>query len=109
MIDYDNISIILPSLIQKISPYLENLVLHHIQDSNIRGNLFDSISVFCQKIKFLHLERISYMNISQLSKVIINLKYLTLEGIHSKVLKGLSKLPPLSLHYLDLSFEEQIH
>ena len=82
--------------------------------------LFDTIIEFCDKIKFLQLNNIDFMDISQLSKMIkmiLNfnncLKYLTLEvkfrtdsednlKLSSIILKELGKSLPLSLHYLDL-------
>jgi hypothetical protein len=117
-------------LIQKISPYLENLVLD-VCDGETRVKFFDTIIDFGEKIKFLHLNNTDFTNISQLSKMISNLKnleYLTLgipfhhssniyyyNSCHdnndddlkmsSMILKELSKSLPLSLSlsYLDLN------
>ena len=55
----------------------------NIYEDELRSKLFDEIVGFCEKIKFLHLKYIGFMNISQLSRMILNfsdyLKYLTLE------------------------------
>src|SRR5947199_9216044 len=74
----------LPQFIQKIGPYLKNLVLDVYKDGlSHEDELFDTIIEFCEKIKFLHLQNIDLINIPQLSKMIFKfenyLKYLTLE------------------------------
>jgi hypothetical protein len=105
-------------LIQKIGSYIENLVLGIYKD-DLRRKLFDTIIDFCEKIKFLSLYAIDFTNIAQLFKMIFNfgkyLKYLTLGiklpdvitdkgcSISSIILKELSNILPLSLHYLDLN------
>ena len=50
--------------IQKIGPYLENLVL----DVYRGENLFDTIIDFCQNIRFLHLYNIEIINIIRINK-----------------------------------------
>jgi hypothetical protein len=104
-------------LIQKIGPYIENLALSIIYDSELRRNLFNIIIDSCEKIKFLHLDYVDIVNVPQLYKMIVNannyLKYLTLEidyysdnvdrlKISSMILKDLSKSLPHSLYYLNL-------
>src|SRR5689334_20883818 len=50
-------------LIQKIGSYIENLVLSVHRNGSIK--LFDTIIDSCEKIKFLHLNNINLMDISQ--------------------------------------------
>jgi hypothetical protein len=105
-------SISIQSLIQKIGSYVEVLVLS-IGESELRGKLFDTVIDFCKKIRYLHLNYISFTNVSQLSRMILNfqnhLKYLTVETkeddlkVSSMILKESSKYLPLSLHYLNLN------
>ncbi|RIA86693.1 hypothetical protein C1645_828921 [Glomus cerebriforme] len=114
-------------LIQKIGSYIEILILS-VRNDDFRKKLFDTIINFCDKIYFLHLNHIDFMNISQLSQMILifnnYLKYLIIEikfyepnhfsintnynidhendykKVSSMILKELNNLLP---YYLDLN------
>ncbi|CAG8504491.1 3486_t:CDS:1 [Funneliformis mosseae] len=111
-------------LLQKAGSYVENLELKLWVDVE-RKRVFESIIKYCDKIQFLHLYEIDYVNIPQLYKLITqvrkNLKYLSLQNknyhppyillsgnkdnlrVSSMILENLGQILPSSLNYLDLN------
>ncbi|CAI2163862.1 11055_t:CDS:1 [Funneliformis geosporum] len=111
-------------LLQKVGSYVENLELKLWVDIE-RERAFESIIKYCDKIQFLHLYEIDYVNIPQLSKLITHvrkhLKYLSLQNknyhppyilllgnkdnlrVSSMILENLGQILPSSLNYLDLN------
>ncbi|CAI2181351.1 15353_t:CDS:1 [Funneliformis geosporum] len=95
-------------LIQKAGYYLENLELFLFGAS---GQVYESIRIHCDQIKFFHLANLHHDDNSQLYGMITrnneSLKYLTIAScmsgkMNSKFLCGLASLLPKSLEYLDL-------
>ncbi|CAI2163864.1 11056_t:CDS:2 [Funneliformis geosporum] len=92
-------------LFQKVGPFLKYLELNLFANTEIE--VLESIIIYCDKVRLLHLSLNNYSNLPQLYKVIAHfnkqLKYLSLKNKDFCFLtKELGQALPESLEYLDI-------